>query len=103
MFLTGNGRRICPGIHLADRGLYHAIVKMLWAFDIKMANDPETGEPIVPNTDMLTGYREGLTACAHDFPVQMIVRSEERRATIMKEFVEAKANVFPKYETTNFS
>ena len=69
MFLTGNGRRICPGIHLADRGLYHAIVKMLWAFDIKMANDPETGEPIVPNTDMLTGYREGLTACAHDFPV----------------------------------
>lgn len=68
-----------------------------------MANDPKTGTPIVPNTDMLTGYREGLTACAYDFPIQMTVRSETRRVTIVREFAEAKANVFPKYEATQFS
>jgi hypothetical protein len=98
----GNGRRICPGIHLADRGLFQAISKMLWAFDLKMAPDPKTGKLMVPDTDIITGYREGLTACAYDFPCQFTVRSEARRATIMKELAEAKAEVFPKYETTQF-
>ena len=68
-----------------------------------MATDPATGKPIVPDTNIVTGYREGLTACAYEFPIQMTVRSQARRETIMKEFAEAKANVFPKYETAQFS
>lgn len=28
----GSGRRICPGIHLAERNLFLAIAKLLWAF-----------------------------------------------------------------------
>ncbi|KAJ9615082.1 hypothetical protein H2200_001156 [Cladophialophora chaetospira] len=98
----GNGRRLCPGIHLADRNLFHCISKMLWAFHIEMATDPKTGKPIVPDTDIVTGYREGLTACAYDFPIKLTIRSEARRAAIMKEYAEARENVFPKFENTDF-
>ena len=52
---------------------------------------------------MATGYWEGLTACAYDFPINMSVRSDERRDSIAKGFEEARANVFPKYETAQFS
>ena len=98
----GHGRRLCPGIHLADRNLFHAIAKVLWAFDIKMATDPKTGKPIVPDTNVVTGYREGLTACAHEFPVKLTVRSEARRKAIEREYAEAQASIFPKYEESDF-
>lgn len=98
--LQGNGRRLCPGIHLADRNLFHAISKILWAFNIEKATDPKTGKPVEPDTSMVTGYREGLTACAYEFPVKLTVRSPAKRKTILKEHDDAKANVFPDYEKT---
>jgi cytochrome P450 len=33
-FTFGAGRRICPGIHVAERSLFIAISRILWAFDI---------------------------------------------------------------------
>lgn len=76
---------------------------MLWVFNIETTTDPATGESIVPDTDMLTGYREGLTACAYDFPCRFTVRSQAKRDTIMREFAEARENVFPQYEPAQFS
>ena len=35
-------RRICPGIHVAERELWLAISRLLWAFDIRSVPD----EPI---------------------------------------------------------
>ena len=35
-------RRICPGIHVAERELWLAISRLLWAFDIR----PVPDEPI---------------------------------------------------------
>jgi hypothetical protein len=35
-------RRICPGIHIAERELWFAISRLLWAFDIR----PLPDEPI---------------------------------------------------------
>jgi hypothetical protein len=60
--------------------------------------DPETGKPIAPDTDPVTGYSEGFLVCAKPFPCRITVRSEARRETIMREFAEAKADVFSKYE-----
>jgi cytochrome P450 len=57
----GNGRRLCPGIHLADRNLWHAISKILWAFEVKPKIDPQTGKSFKLDTSVETGYREGLT------------------------------------------
>ena len=98
---AGNGRRLCPGIHLADRNLFHAISKILWAFDLQMATDKETGRPIVPDTSIVTGYREGLTACVNNFPIRMTVRSEKRRETIQREFERVQQDVFQEYEDMN--
>ena len=98
----GNGRRMCPGIHLADRNLFHAISKILWAFDLEMVTDSKTGKPIVPDTSVVTGYREGLTACANDFPIKMTIRSEARRKAIGRAFKDAQQNVFKEYEEMSF-
>jgi len=34
-FTFGAGRRICPGLHVADRSLFLTILRLLWAFDFK--------------------------------------------------------------------
>ncbi|KAK4944566.1 hypothetical protein LTR10_016000 [Elasticomyces elasticus] len=94
----GNGRRLCPGIHLADRNLWHAITKLLWAFNVEPKTDPKTGKPIVPDASVETGYREGLTMCPYEFPAKITIRSETRRQVILKDLAEAQANFFPKYE-----
>lgn len=92
---------MCPGIHLADRNLFHAIAKILWAFDLKMAKDEKTGQAIVPDTSIVTGYREGLTASANSFPISLAVRSEKRRETILKAYAQAEQDVFKEYDELN--
>jgi hypothetical protein len=93
---------LCPGIHLADRNLFHAISKILWAFKIERGTDPNTGQVVDLDTSMATGYREGLTACAYDFPIKLTVRSEKRREAIMREFKSAQENVFPQFDKSDF-
>jgi cytochrome P450 family 619 len=98
----GNGRRICPGIHLADRNLFHAIAKILWAFNIEPGVDPVTEKPVKPNTDVVTGYREGLTTCPDTFPLKLTIRSETRRKAVLEAFQDAQDNVFKQYEEMDF-
>ena len=45
----GNGRHLCPGIHLTDQNLFHAIAKILWAFDLRNGIDEKTEWTIVPD------------------------------------------------------
>jgi cytochrome P450 len=44
-YAYGNGRRVCPGIHLGERNIFLGICKLLWAFEFKKAVD-ENGNPI---------------------------------------------------------
>lgn len=53
-FVFGAGRRLCQGMHIADRTMFLAIARFLWAFDLRRAIDEKTGEQIVPNMDELT-------------------------------------------------
>jgi len=39
----GYGRRICPGIHVAENGLWLAVATVLASFDIRNRVDPATG------------------------------------------------------------
>ncbi|KIW98747.1 uncharacterized protein Z519_00410 [Cladophialophora bantiana CBS 173.52] len=94
----GNGRRLCPGIHLADRNLWHAISKLLWAFNFEKKIDPQTGKLVALDTTVETGYREGLTMCPYEFPCKTTIRSETRRQVILKDLKEAQTNFFPQYE-----
>ncbi|KAJ5569117.1 cytochrome P450 [Penicillium hetheringtonii] len=94
----GSGRRICPGIHLAERNLFLAIAKLIWAFSIEPSLD-EQGQPIKYDFSPQTGYSEGFLVCVKDFPCVIKPRSETRRATIMREMEEAQRNVFSQFHT----
>lgn len=49
----GAGRRICPGLHLAENTLSLAIARLLWAFDISKERDGD-GEEIAIDPAALT-------------------------------------------------
>jgi cytochrome P450 len=92
----GAGRRLCPGIHLAERNLFLAMAKLLWAFHMLPALD-EAGKEVKVDTDPRTGYCEGFLVCAYDFPARFRVRGQKRRESVLREFGEAE-KVFAKYE-----
>ena len=93
----GSGRRICPGIHLAERNLFLGMAKLLWAFEFSESKD-ENGNAIPLDVDPQSAYLEGFLRCPKPFDCDIRVRSAARRATIMKEFDEAQDNIFSKYE-----
>lgn len=94
----GTGRRICPGIHLAERNLFLAISKLMWGFNIEPALD-DKGNPVEPDFDPRTGYSEGFLVCANDYGCRITPRSDARRATIMKEYEKAQVEVFSQFES----
>ena len=94
----GAGRRLCPGIHLAERNLFLGIAKLLWALDIQPGLDSK-GNAIEPDTSNERAYSAGFLVCAEPYPCRIIPRSEAREATILREYEQAKADVFSQYET----
>lgn len=94
----GSGRRICPGIHLAERNLFLGMAKLLWAFEFSESKD-EHENPIPLNVDPKTAYSEGFLHCPKPFDCEIRLRSDERGLTIAREFAEAESNVFSKYES----
>jgi cytochrome P450 len=90
-FTFGAGRRICPGIHVAERSLFLGISRMLWAFDIKPALDAQ-GKPIYPDPEKLT---QGFVCMPEEFPARIIPRSKERAAVVTKDWEDAKKLIDP--------
>ncbi|OJJ97582.1 hypothetical protein ASPACDRAFT_45673 [Aspergillus aculeatus ATCC 16872] len=85
----GVSRRICPGIHLAERNMFLAIAKLLWAFEFQPG--PE-GEPC--DSDPVTGYQHGFLYCAKPYSTRPVLRSESIRETVEREFALAQREVF---------
>ncbi|KAI1377149.1 cytochrome P450 2D18 [Hypoxylon crocopeplum] len=92
-FGYGIGRRICPGIHLAERALFLAVARIMWAFTIRPKKDA-MGKPIAIDVAPETGYRDGFLNQCFPFEVDITVRSERRLETILAGVAEAEANVF---------
>lgn len=92
----GAGRRLCPGIHLAERNLFLAMAKLLWAFDMLPGVD-QKGQEMRVDTDARTAYCEGFLVCAYDFPARFRLRGEEREKAVLREFDEGEST-FRKYE-----
>lgn len=84
-FGYGAGRRICPGMHLAERTQWRVTARLLWAFDILKPDDLKTGKPIDLDIEK---YREGLNHCPEPFNVTFKPRSQAHIDTIL---LEAKA------------
>ncbi|KAF2850847.1 cytochrome P450 [Plenodomus tracheiphilus IPT5] len=84
-FTYGAGRRVCPGVHVAERSLFINIVRVLWAFNIKKVRDLK-GNPIEPNIKMVRGF----LSVPELFHCDIKPRSPEHAHIIMDQFVQAE-------------
>ncbi|KAI0393708.1 cytochrome P450 2D18 [Xylariaceae sp. FL0594] len=95
-FGYGIGRRICPGIHLAERALWLAVARIMWAFEFKPKRDAQ-GKPIALDVSPTTGYREGFLNQCYPFEVDVSVRSQKRLDTILNSYTKAETEVFSRF------
>jgi cytochrome P450 len=79
----GSGRRMCPGVHLAERNQWRIAAKILWAFEILEPTDPVTGKvkPLDVNS-----YTEGLLHAPLPYEVVFKPRSKAHIETIRREY-----------------
>ncbi|OTB10567.1 hypothetical protein K445DRAFT_308698 [Daldinia sp. EC12] len=82
-FAFGAGRRRCQGMHIADRSVFLAISRLLWAFDFQRAIDPDANQEIIPGTNDFT---EGLMVFPRPFPAKIIPRDDGKVRTIREEW-----------------
>lgn len=68
----GFGRRICPGMYLAQQSLFIAISRILWAFDVVPLKD-ETGRANIPSDD---DFVTGLVSRPQPFGYSLVPRRE---------------------------
>jgi len=57
-FAYGGGRRICPGLHVAEQSLFINLARLLWGFNIERARG-ENGE-IIPVDNTTKGLLPGF-------------------------------------------
>ena len=83
----GFGRRICPGMHIAERSLYILVARIAWACDIskKVKDGKDVGVP-------LYDYVSGFNVQPNWFPFDLKARSEVRWKIVAMATEEAMAN-----------
>lgn len=82
-FAFGAGRRICPGYNVAERSLAVAIMRILWAFDIKPASDAQLPLDIADWRGAMPGT-PGPT-----MPVTMVPLNERKAELIQRAYKHA--------------
>ena len=85
-FAFGAGRRICPGMHIAERSLFLGIARMLWTFNFEPALDAQ-GNEIIPDIELL---EDGTATKPVAFKARITPRSQERKETVRREWAEAR-------------
>ncbi|KAL3459598.1 cytochrome P450 2D18 [Aspergillus heterothallicus] len=95
-FGYGIGRRICPGIHLAERALFVAVARMIWGLSIQLQKD-EHGAPIPLDVSPETAYSDGFLNQCRPFKVDVTPRSLGRKDVILTAKTAAEADVFENY------
>jgi cytochrome P450 len=82
----GAGRRVCPGIHLAERTQWRLTSRILWAFQIQPEKDSQ-GKDIPIDVH---AYHHGISHTPKEFPVRFNLRSQEHLRTLKKELAQAR-------------
>jgi len=88
----GAGRRICPGMHLAERNMWRIAAKLLWAFDFSEPIDSKTGKVMPLDPD---AYNPGILQAPLPFKVGIKPRSAKHVAVIKKELTGALSFLAP--------
>jgi hypothetical protein len=78
-YVFGAGRRRCQGMHIADRSLFLAIARLLWAFNFDRVVSAESGKPIIPDAEDIT---EGIMSIPSPFPVHIVPQSTKRAEAV---------------------
>ena len=82
-FVFGAGRRLCQGIHIAERSLFFAISRLVWGFEFSPSLGPD-GQPVTYDVDDLVG---GITVEPRHYTCQIKCRSAHK-ASIIREMAE---------------
>ena len=81
----GAGRRVCPGVHIAEKSLFLNIARVLWAFNLTKKVD-SGGQTCEPNAGMVPGWM----TIPLPFECDIQVRSEKKKEQIEKLWYEAR-------------
>ncbi|KAJ9605738.1 hypothetical protein H2200_009587 [Cladophialophora chaetospira] len=89
-FGFGAGRRVCPGMHLAENSLFITLAKILWAFEIRPCKTEDGEEEKLDTSD--GGYEPGTNTLPKPYRVRFVVRNKEVENTLRREWAQAKAD-----------
>ncbi|KII85199.1 hypothetical protein PLICRDRAFT_116720 [Plicaturopsis crispa FD-325 SS-3] len=85
----GCGRRICPGIHLANNSLMLNAMNLIWAFNFDLAVDPQTRLPIPVDILNYHKARKGILTGPEPFECAITPRSAHHASLIEDAFGDA--------------
>ncbi len=85
-FTFGAGRRVCQGMHVADRSMFLSILRFLWAFQFDKATD-DNGDDLVPRKDDVI---EGAVTQPRPFKVKITPRTKERARLVREAWSECQ-------------
>jgi hypothetical protein len=91
-FSFGAGRRICPGMHLAENSLFIVLAKMLWAFKIRPPLNEDGTEAKMDLSD--DANEDGVNTLPKPYKVRFIARNEKTAEIVRNEWKEAEKNGF---------
>ena len=96
----GGGRRICGGIHVAERSLFLVLSRLLWGFDIGLAKDANGND--IPVDFTLKGVMPGATSVARPYKCSIKVRSGRHEEVLRREWADAERDGI-QFEEINFA
>jgi hypothetical protein len=82
----GFGRRICPGMNIAERSLNIFTARVAWACRISRKKDSQGNEIVPPEYD----YTSGFNTQPKTFPFDLRARSEEKAEYVTRAWEEGK-------------
>jgi cytochrome P450 len=90
----GSGRRLCPGIHLANNSLILNTMNLVWGFSFECAVNPTSGHSIAVD---IFDYEKGILTAPKPFKCKITCRSSKRAEIIEREFRES-IHTFERFE-----
>jgi hypothetical protein len=90
-FVFGAGRRLCQGIHIAERSLFLGISRLVWGFDFSPARDSH-GNLFKYDIEDLVG---GITVQPAPYPAVITPRSPAKAQIIREQAKECQASLDP--------
>jgi len=84
--MFGFGRRICPGMNIAERSLFILTARILWGTQMGHQKDAQGNEIPIPSYD----YTAGFNTQPKPFNFELKPRTEKRWETIKDAYVASR-------------